>query len=315
MAQEMQQNGRCPNILIADEIASVGVELLRQSAKVTYAPDITAQALKAHVAQYEALIIRSRTRVTAELIRAAEKLRVIGRAGVGLDTIDIKAARARGIIVLNTPLASTVAVAELTLGLMLSLARAIPTANTSLKQGQWLKKQLMGGELSGKTLGIIGIGRIGMAVAQRASVFGMRIIAVDLYLTSAQIRQRGAEPGDMNRVLTEADYLSVHVPLTDDTRALLGVEEIGCMKDGAYLICCARGCIVDEDALVEALDTGNLAGAALDVFATEPPGFTRLVRHPKVIATPHIGAMTREAQEKAAIDIAEQVLKILQAGP
>jgi D-3-phosphoglycerate dehydrogenase len=308
--RESQRKGRYIKILIADVIAPTGVELLRQSANVIYKPNITAETLKATIAQYDGLIVRSRTRVTAELIHSAKKLRVIGRVGVGLDTIDVKTARSRGIIVLNTPLASTVAVAELTLGLMLALARAIPTANTHMKQGAWLKKQLMGSELSGKTLGGIGLGRIGTSVTERAKVFGMRVIAVDPYLTSGCIRQRGAEPVDMDSLLAEADYLTIHVPLTDDTRAMLGPAEIDRMKDGACLICCARGSIVDENALVEALDSGKLAGAALDVFATEPPGSTRLVQHPKVIATPHIGAMTREAQEKAALDIARQVLNI-----
>jgi D-3-phosphoglycerate dehydrogenase len=311
-AKEIQRNGRRPHILVADTIAAAGIDLLKHSANVSYEPDIIPEALKATIAQYEGLIVRSRTRVTAELIRSAKKLRVIGRAGVGLDTIDVNTARAYGIIVLNTPLASTVAVAELTLGLMLALARTIPMVHDSLKRGEWLKKQFLGSELYGKTLGVVGLGRIGTAVTERARVFGMRVMAVDPYLTSAQIRQRGAEPGNLDLVLAEADYLTIHVPLTDDTRALLGPEEIARMKNGARVVCCARGTIVDEDALTHALDTGKLAGAALDVFASEPPGFTQLVQHPKVIATPHIGAMTREAQEKAALDIAEQMLKILQ---
>lgn len=310
--KETPRNGRYPNILVADAIARAGLELLKHQANVTYKPDITTETLKACIARYDALIVRSRTRVTADLIEAAEKLRVIGRAGVGLDTIDVKAARSRGIIVLNTPLASTVAVAELTLGLMLALARAILTADINMKQGKWLKTQLIGSELHAKTLGVIGLGRIGTAVAERARAFGMKILAVDPYLTSAQIRQRGAEPANLNQMLAQADFVTIHVPLTDDTRALLGPEEIARMKEGARLVCCARGSIVDEEALADALDSGHLAGAALDVFATEPPGFTRLVQHPNVIATPHIGAMTCEAQEKAALDIAEQVLKILQ---
>ncbi len=308
--REKQQNSRCPKILVADTIAPAGVELLKQSAAVIYKPDITAETLEATIAQYDGLIVRSRTRVTAKLIHLAQKLRVIGRAGAGLDTIDVKTARSCGIKVFNTPLASTVAVAELTLGLMLALARAIPTANAHMKQGRWPKKQLMGSELSGKTLGVIGLGHIGTSVTERAKVFGMRVIALDPYLASDCIRQRGATPTDMDLMLAEADYLTIHVPLTDDTRSLLGAAEIARMKDGACLICCARGFIVDENALVEALDSGKLAGAALDVFAIEPPGATRLVQHPKVIATPHIGAMTREAQEKAALDIARQVLNI-----
>ncbi len=311
-APEAQLSGPHPKILVADTIASAGIELLKRSAVVTYVPDIEVEALTATIAQFEGLIVRSKTRVTAELIQLGKKLVVIGRVGVGLDTIDVRAAQARGIIVLNSPLASTVAVAELTLGLMLALARGIPTADASMKRGEWLKKQFLGSELSGKTLGIIGLGRIGTAVASRARAFGMNIIAADPYLTSVLIRQRGAEPEDMGQVLAQADFLSIHVPLSHDTRALIGAKEIARMKEGAHLICCARGCIIDEDVLVKALNSGKLAGAALDVFAAEPPGYNQLVQHPKVIATPHIGAMTREAQEKAAVDIAEQMLKILQ---
>jgi D-3-phosphoglycerate dehydrogenase / 2-oxoglutarate reductase len=303
-----------PNILVTDDLAPAGLAVLGRTANVTYAPDISPESLAATIARYEGLIVRSRTRVTAELIRAAIRLRVIGRAGVGLDSIDVKAARARGIIVLSTPLAATVAVAELTMGLMLSLARAIPAADATLKKGEWQKYQLVGSELNGKTLGIIGLGRIGTVVAARARAFGMQVKAFDPNLTSALVRQRGAEPGELNEILAQADYLSIHVPLTDDTWAMLGPKELAQMKDGARLICCARGCIVDEEALADALDSGRLAGAALDVFATEPPAFARLVQHPQVIATPHIGAMTREAQEKAAFDIAEQVSKVLQAG-
>ncbi len=300
-----------PTVLVADAIAPAGVDRLEQSARVLYQPDISPEALKKTIARCDALIVRSRTRVTADLIFAAPKLRVIGRAGVGLDTIDTDAARSRGIPVVNTPLASTVAVAELTLGLMLALARRIPEADAGMKRGEWLKRYLMGGELSGKTLGIIGLGRIGMAVAQRAAAFGMRLIAFDPYLSARQIEERGAEAVNLARLLQESDYVSLHVPLTDDTYGLLGAPQLAQMKTGANLVCCARGKIIREDALADALDAGKLAGAALDVFAVEPPGYSRLAQHPKVIATPHIGAMTREAQEKAALEIVEQVLAVL----
>ena len=300
-----------PTVLVADAIAPAGVRRLEQSARVLYQPDISPGALKKTIARYDALIVRSRTKVTADLIFAAPKLRVIGRAGVGLDTIDIDAARSRGIEVLNTPEASTTAVAELTLGLMLALARRILVADAGIKRGEWLKRSLMGGELSGKTLGIIGLGRIGMAVAQRAAAFGMRLIAFDPYLSARQIEERGAEAVNLARLLQESDYVSLHVPLTDDTYGLLGAPQLAQMKTGARLVCCARGKIIDEDALADALDAEKLAGAALDVFAVEPPGNSRLAQHPKVIATPHIGAMTREAQEKAALEIVEQVLAVL----
>jgi len=298
-------------ILVADTIFSAGLDLLHGSADVTYSPEITAADLVKNIAPFEGLIVRSRTKVTADVIQAARKLRVIGRAGVGLDTIDREAARARGISVLNTPMAPTVAVAELTLGLMLALARSITTADAAMKRGEWIKKDLMGGELFGNTLGVIGIGRIGTAVVERARAFGMNAIAADPYRTPEEIHWRGAEAVGLEQVLAQADYLTIHTPLTPDTRGLLGREQIARMKEGAYLICTARGGLVDEEALADALEAGRLAGAALDVFAVEPPSLTRLVGNPKVICTPHIGAMTREAQQKAAVDIARQVLEAL----
>lgn len=301
-----------PKILVSDSIDESGLAILRERAEVTFDPEIKPEPLVTAVGGYDALVVRSRTKVTAQVIGAGEQLRVIGRAGVGLDTIDVAAAKARGITVLNSPFAASVAVAELTLGLMLALARRIPLADAGLKRGDWLKKQLVGDELCGKTLAVVGIGNIGTAVVERARAFGMRAIAVDPYLTPDQIRQRGAEPVALDVALAEADYLTLHAPLASDTQGLLGREQLAKMKDGARLICAARGGLVDEDALADALDSGKLAGAGLDVFANEPPGLTRLVQHPQVIGTPHVGAMTREAQEKAAVDIARKVLDALQ---
>jgi D-3-phosphoglycerate dehydrogenase len=304
-----------PAVLVADTLAAAGLERLGQSLEVTYVPEIAPDALRATVGGFDGLVVRSRTRVTAEVIAAGARLRVIGRAGVGLDTIDVAAAEARGIRVLNTPQASTVAVAELTLGLMLALARLIPTGDAALKRGEWLKKQLMGAELHGKTLGVIGLGRIGSAVVARARAFGMRALAHDPYLDPAEIAARGAEAAELDELLAASDYLAVHVPLDGGTRGLLDATRLARCKPGARLVCCARGGVVDEDALLTALDNGRIAGAALDVFSVEPPGRSRLVEHPRVIATPHIGAMTREAQDRAALDIAEQIVGVLAAVP
>ena len=301
-------------ILVSDGLADGGVARLRTAGEVMVNPKITADELLAVVPEYDALLVRSRTRVTAQVAEAgsAGRLRVIGRAGVGVDNIDVVAAVARGITVVNSPAAATVAVAELTLGLMLALARQIPAADASLKQGRWEKSALMGGELSGKTLGLCGIGRIGTQVAQRAAAFGMTVLAYDPQRTVEQIRQRHAKPATFDEVLTRSDYLSLHLPLTSATRELIGPNEIARMKNGARLICTARGRIIDEDALRAALDSGHLAGAALDVFAQEPPPTDGIAAHPKVIATPHIGAQTAEAQARAGLAVAEEVLAVLQ---
>jgi D-3-phosphoglycerate dehydrogenase len=231
---------------------------------------------------------------------------------VGVDNIDVPAAVARNIVVVNSPMAASVSVAEHTLALMLALARQVPAADASLKQGQWNKSAFVGGELSGKVLGLLGLGRIGALVANRALAFGMSVMAYDPYLTAEQIRERKAEPASFDEVLSGSDYVSLHLPLTAETTGLLSVSQLEKMKSGARLVCAARGGVVDEDALRAALDSGRLAGAALDVFAQEPPLPGSLATHAKVIATPHIGAQTAEAQARAGIAIAEEVLAVLQ---
>jgi len=238
-------------------------------------------------------------------------LKVVGRAGVGVDNIDLYAARERGVIVVNTPEATTVSVAEQTLALMLSLARNIPTADASMKAGNWLKNSLNGTELYRKTLGIIGIGRIGNAVAERVGVFRMHVIGYDPLLSAEQIRKNGAVPVTLEGLFAQSDYISLHVPLTDKTQGMIDEAALRKMKPGVRIICAARGGIIDEDALLAALESGQVAGAALDVFAQEPPGLTPLVAHPKVIASPHIGAQTIEAQVRAAEDVAQEVLNAL----
>ncbi len=300
-----------PSILIADGLSQAGVELLMTVGEVTVDAKITPEALLTTLHRYDALVVRSRTKVTTSVIAAAQSLKVIGRAGVGVDNIDVAAALAAGITVVNSPLAATVSVAELTLGLMLDLARRTPAADASMKHGKWEKSAFSGSELAGKTLGLLGFGRIGVEVGRRAAAFGMSIIAYDPILTPETARERGGELVAFDDVLAQADYISLHLPLTSGTRNLLGAAQFSRMKKGARLVCAARGGVVDEDALRAALDSGHLAGAALDVFAHEPPAPGSIAEHPKVIATPHIGAQTAEAQDRAGLTIAEEVLAVL----
>ena len=264
---------------------------------------------------YDALIVRSRTKVTVQVFDAARRLKVIGRVGVGVDNIDLEAARSHAVTVVNAPTSTSLAVAELTLGLMLALAREIPRANAGMKQGQWLKKELAGIELHGKTLGILGMGRIGAEVGLRAAAFGMSVLGYDPLIPAEEIVRRGAQPVGLDDLYSRADFISLHLPLTDETRSMVDEQAFGRMKRGVRIVCTARGGIIDESALLAALESGQVAGAALDVFASEPPGATDLVGHPRVIATPHIGAQTAEAQARAAEDIVYEVLAALNGEP
>lgn len=300
-------------IIVTDGLAQAGLDLLATVGDVTANNKITADELIQVLPEYDALVVRSRTKVNAKMIAAAgPNLKVIGRAGVGVDNIDVPAALAKGLTVVNSPLAATQAVAELTLGHMLALARNIPGMDASMKQAKWEKSAFMGSELNGKTLGLLGIGRIGMAVATLAKAFGMKVVAYDPVFNPGEIQGRGAEAASFEDVLSRADYLSLHMPLTGQTKDLLGAEQFARMKTGARLVCLARGGVVNEDALRAALDEGHLAGAALDVFASEPPQAGSLAEHPKVIASPHVGAQTKEAQTRAGVAIAEEVLTVLQ---
>jgi len=293
-------------VLVTDGLDEPGLALLREAAQVFESKTLEA------LPESDALIVRGRTKVTAEVIRSAGlRLKVVGRAGVGVDNIDLEAARARGLTVVNAPEAATVAVAELTLGMMLALARQIPLADAGMRRAEWSKSELHGSELSGKTLGIIGVGRIGAAVASRAAAFGMRVLGHDPLLSDSELQRRGTEPFSFDGLLRESDYICLHLPLTSETRGLIGRETLKKVKPGARLISAARGGIVDEAAVLEALEAGQLAGVALDVFAEEPPGELPLRQHPNVVLTPHIGAQTREAQSKAAKDIAGEVLAAL----
>lgn len=299
-------------ILISDGLSQAGIDLLKTAGDVIVDARITPDALLAALPEYDALVVRSRTKVTTQVIAAGRNLKVIGRAGVGVDNIDVAAALAAGITVVNSPLAATVAVAELTVGMMLDLARRVPAADAALKRGKWEKSAFMGDELSGKTLGLVGFGRIGAEVARRARAFDMSIVAHDPYLSDDQIRERGAEPKSFADLLGCADYVSLHLPLTEGTRGMFDSTRLSQMKKGARLVCLARGGVIDEAALAAALDGGQLAGAALDVFAIEPPGPGSIAEHARVIATPHMGAQTREGQDRAGLDIAGEVLAVLQ---
>jgi len=302
-------------ILVTDGLNEKGRGILGKAAAVSDRSGITADELLEIVGEYDALIVRGRTKVTATVIEAAANLKVVGRAGVGVDNIDLAAAQSHGVTVVNAPTATTIAVAEHSLALMLSLIRHVPRADATMKTGQWDKKQLVGSELHDKTLGIIGMGNIGSGVAQRAAAFGMDILGYDPFLSEEQISQRGAEAVELNDLFGRADFISLHIPLSPQTRNLINGQTIGYMKRGVFLICAARGGVVDETALLNALESGQLAGAALDVFSTEPPGLTALVAHPNVVATPHIGAQTAEAQVRAAVDISEEVLCALKGEP
>ena len=299
-------------ILVSDGLSQDGLNLLSTVGEVTNNNKITADELPAILADFHALIVRSRTKVTAKVIDAGKNLKVLGRAGVGVDNIDVAAAVARGITVVNSPLAAAVPVAEHTLGLMLAFTRHIVAADASMKQGRWEKSAFMGSELNGKTLGLIGIGRIGSEVAVRAVAFGMNVIAYDPLLTPERIRQRHAAPAAFDEVIATSDYISLHLPLTASTRGMIGAPQFAAMKKGVRLVCAARGGLIDEEALRAALDSGAVAGAALDVFASEPPAPGSIATHPKVIATPHIGVQTHEAQAAAGKMIAEEVIAVLE---
>jgi D-3-phosphoglycerate dehydrogenase / 2-oxoglutarate reductase len=298
-------------ILITDGLDATGQAILSAHAKVDEKAGIPTEDLLKIIPEYDALIVRGQTKVTATVIEAGVRLKAVGRAGVGVDNIDLEAAKKRGVTVVNTPTSTTLAVAELTFGLLLALARDIPRADSAMKQGQWLKKSLEGVELYGKTLGIIGYGRIGMEVGKRAAAFGMNVVAYDPLIPEHEIKERGGEPVSLQDLYAYSDFISLHLPLSVQSRDMIGHLAFSEMKDRVRIVSAARGGIIDEAALVEALNSGKVAGAALDVFAAEPPGATELVKHPKVIATPHIGAQTSEAQMRASEDIANEILAAL----
>ena len=299
-------------VLVSDPIAEEGVQKLREAGFVVdERPGLPPEELLQIIADYDGLIVRSATKVTRQVIEHGVNLKAIGRAGIGLDNIDLEAARERGIKVLNTPGATSISVAELTIGHMLALARHIPQATASLKAGRWEKKKLMGTELYGKTLGIIGLGRIGREVAKRALALGMDLIAYDPYIKEESVRELGVKLLPLDDLLAHADYITIHVPLTPETHHLLGEREFAKMRDGVRIVNCARGGVVDERALYQALVSGKVAGAALDVFEEEPPKDNPLLQLENVIATPHLGASTVEGQRRAGVEIAEKMIEAL----
>ena len=297
-------------VLVTDGIDPSAVAALRRSHEVDVR-ELDADGLLRAIPAYDALIVRGRTKVTKDVVARGTHLKVVGRAGVGLDNVDVEAATARKIAVVNAPTSSTVSVAELAIGHMVSLLRHLPEADRSVKAGRWEKGKLEGRELFGKTLGLLGSGRIGAEVAKRAQAFGMPVIAYDPYLSPATADRLGIRLVEKERLFREADVLSIHAALTPETRGLVGMRELASMKRDAILVNCARGEIIDESALAEALRSGTIAGAALDVFGKEPPVGSPLMGAPNVVFTPHLGASTVEAQGRAGAIVAEQVMKVL----
>lgn len=309
-------NTNTVNILVSDSLSEKGVELLKDEANfnVVVKAGLTHDELLKEIGNYEALIVRSATKVNKELIEAATKLRIIGRAGIGVDNIDVEPASKKGIIVMNSPGGNIITTAEHTIAMLLSLSRKIPQANALLKEGKWTKKALMGVEITGKTLGVIGLGRIGSVVVKRSQGLGMNVIAYDPFISHDKALDIGIELVSLEDLLKRSDYITLHVPKTKETSHLLGEKEFAMMKDGVRIINCARGGIIDENALCNAIKDKKVAGAALDVFEVEPPINNPLLMLDEVICTPHLGASTDEAQEKVAIDIAQQIINYLKDG-
>lgn len=301
------------SVLICDSIHQSGIDILKKAGmKVDYKPNILADELLSIVKDYEVILVRSRTRITREVIQVASNAKIIARAGVGLDNIEVKAAEDRSIRVINAPEAAMNAVSELTIGNMISLARSISHADREMKKGNWIKKDLMGTELSGKYLGIVGVGNIGRNVGRIAKGLRMNIIGYDPYpIERDYIREVGLIVTDLNTLIQSADFITCHVPLLEETKHLFNAELISKMKPTAYIINASRGGVIDESALYNALCNGSIAGAALDVFETEPPLNNLLIELPNVICTPHIGAQTKEAQQLTAIVIAEKIIQII----
>lgn len=299
-------------ILVADGVSELGIEILREEFEVVERPKLEREELLATIGEYDAIVVRSATKLTADVIAKADRLQVIGRAGVGVDNIDIPAATAKGVIVLNAPEGNTNAATEHTLALMLAVARQIPQAHRSMNEGRWDRKKFMGVELRNRTLGVLGLGRIGTGVALRAMAFGMEVVAYDPFLTEERAAQLQVRKADLAEVLAVADFVTLHLPLTAETKNMLNRETLHLMKKGAYLVNAARGGCVDLDALAEALQEGHLAGAALDVFPEEPlPEDNPLRRLENVVLTPHLGASTIEAQEGVAVDVAHGIVAAL----
>lgn len=306
-----------PKVLVSDALSEAAIRVFRdRGVAVDFRPELgeDREALAAAIPAYDGLAIRSATRVTPKVLAAAGRLRVIGRAGIGVDNVDVPAATARGVIVMNTPFGNAITTAEHALAMTMALARQIPQADASTQAGRWEKNRFLGIELTGKTLGVIGCGNIGAIVADRAIGLRLKVVAYDPYLSPERARELGVEQVELDALLARADIITLHVPMTDKTRNILSAEAIGRTRPGVRIVNCARGGLVDEAALRAALDAGHVAGAAFDVFATEPAIENPLFGHPNVICTPHLGASTGEAQEAVALQVAEQMSDYLLDG-
>ncbi|MGI8787446.1 MAG: phosphoglycerate dehydrogenase [Pyrinomonadaceae bacterium] len=303
-------------VFVADDVNEEKLAPLFEAGfEVVKKTKLAPEQLAAEIKNADGVIVRSATKITADLMDKAEKLRVIGRAGVGVDNIDVKAATTRGIVVMNAPDGNTITTAEHTIALLVSMARNVPQAHHVLQSGKWDKKSFVGVELNGNILGVIGIGRIGRHVAQIAKGFGMKILAFDPFVSEDQAKDFGFELGSLDEVFSKADFLTVHTPVTDETRNIIGADAFAKMKKGVRIVNCARGGLVDESALLAAIENGVVAAAALDVYATEPlPDDSPLLNNPKIITTPHLGASTTEAQEGVALTVAEQMRDFLISG-
>jgi len=305
-----------PKILVSDPVAKAGVEILQKVYPVDSRQKLTPEELIAIIPEYDALVVRSETKVTKEVIAAAKNLKVIGRAGVGVDNIDVEAATQRGIIVLNAPEGNTIAATEHTMAMMMALARNVPQAYSSLQNGLWERSKFTGVEVRGKTLGILGLGRIGSGVAKRALAMEMKVVVYDPFIRAEQAEALGVEIADLDEIFAQADFITLHLPLTADTRKLLNKTAFAKMKKGVRIINVARGGVIDEADLAAAIEEGIVAGAAIDVFEKEPVDPNNpLLKSPKVIATPHLGASTAEAQVGVAVDVAHGVLAALRGEP
>jgi D-3-phosphoglycerate dehydrogenase len=305
-----------PKVLVADPIAPEGIEILKTVAEVDVKTGLPKEELAAIIGDYDALAVRSETKVTADIIAKATKLKIIGRAGVGVDNIDVEAATNRGILVVNSPEGNTLAAAELTVAMLLALARNIAPADQALRGGKWDRKKYMGSEVYGKTLGVVGLGKIGREVVSRLQAFGMSVLGYDPYLKPEQAESLGIKLVDLDTLYRESDYITVHTPKTKETTGMINREKLALMKPTVRLINCARGGIIDEAALAEAARSGKIAGAAVDVFTVEPAAADNpLLGVPNILTTPHLGASTEEAQVNVALDIAEQIVEVLNGKP
>jgi len=309
------QEGGVVKILVSDKLSDKGVEILRNGGlDVDVKTGLKPEELKAVIGNYDGLVVRSATKATEEIISAAKNLKVIGRAGAGVDNIDISAASKKGIVVMNTPGGNTVTTGEHSIAMMMALTRNIPQATAAMKDGRWEKKALEGREVFNKTIGIIGLGRVGSIVASRAQGLKMNVIVYDPFITQEIAEKQGYELASIDDLYARSDYITVHIPKSKETMGFVNKDAFAKMKDGVMIINCARGGIIDEKDLVDALDSGKVAGAAIDVFEKEPPEDWTLAKHPKVICTPHLGASTHEAQENVALAIAEQIVDYLKTG-